>query len=53
MLLSTLAGRHVITARRTPNGSVFTRGHRILEIGPAYARTVDPLRDGAKRPGVA
>jgi DNA-binding IclR family transcriptional regulator len=45
VLLATLARKHVVTASPTARGSVFKLGHRIFEIGQAYARNADLIRD--------
>jgi IclR family transcriptional regulator, KDG regulon repressor len=45
-LLATLARRNVLKVTKTARGSVFSLGHHIFEIGQAYARTVDLIRDG-------
>jgi IclR family KDG regulon transcriptional repressor len=44
-LLMTLARRQVVAVSRTARGSVFKLGHHIFEIGQAYARNVDLIRD--------
>lgn len=45
-LMATLLARHVV--RLSPDGrrSVYRLGHRIFEIGQAYAQTTDLIRDG-------
>ncbi|MCW2940249.1 MAG: transcriptional regulator, IclR family [Actinomycetia bacterium] len=45
-LLATLSRRDVVKATKTARGLVFALGHHIFEIGQAYARTVDLIRDG-------
>ena len=45
-LLATLSRRNVVKATKTARGLVFALGHHIFEIGQAYARTVDLIRDG-------
>ena len=45
-LVTTLVRRHVVAAEPGPRGTVFTLGHHIFEIGQAYARNVDLIRDG-------
>jgi IclR family KDG regulon transcriptional repressor len=44
-LLATLARTQVVTVVRTARGSVYKLGHHIFEIGQAYARNVDLIRD--------
>ena len=45
-LVTTLVRRHVVTAEPSARGTVFTLGHHIFEIGQAWARNVDLIRDG-------
>jgi IclR family transcriptional regulator, KDG regulon repressor len=45
-LLTTLLRRHVVAAEPSPQGTVFKLGLHIFEIGQAYARNVDLIRDG-------
>jgi IclR family KDG regulon transcriptional repressor len=44
-LVTTLVRRHVVAAHPCPGGTVFKLGHHIFEIGQAYARNVDLIRD--------
>jgi IclR family KDG regulon transcriptional repressor len=45
-LVTTLVRRHVVAAEPSPRGTVYKLGHHIFEIGQAYARNVDLIRDG-------
>lgn len=45
-LLATLLGRSVLRLTHDGRRSVYRLGHRIFEIGQAYAQTTDLLRDG-------
>jgi DNA-binding IclR family transcriptional regulator len=45
-LVTTLVRRHVVAAEPSSRGTVFKLGHHIFEIGQAYARSVDLIRDG-------
>lgn len=45
-LVATLLGCHVLRLTQDGSRSVYRLGHRIFEIGQAYAQTTDLLRDG-------
>jgi IclR family KDG regulon transcriptional repressor len=45
-LVATLLGRSVLRLTQDGRRSVYRLGHRIFEIGQAYAQTTDLLRDG-------
>lgn len=45
-LVATLLGRNVLRLTQDGRRSVYRLGHRIFEIGQAYAQTTDLLRDG-------
>jgi DNA-binding IclR family transcriptional regulator len=45
-LVATLLGRNVVRLTQDGRRAVYRLGHRIFEIGQAYAQTTDLLRDG-------
>jgi DNA-binding IclR family transcriptional regulator len=45
-LVMTLVRRQVVAAHPSPGGTIFKLGHHVFEIGQAYARNVDLIRDG-------
>jgi IclR family KDG regulon transcriptional repressor len=47
-LVATLLGRSVLRLTQDGRRSVYRLGHRIFEIGQAYAQTTDLVRDGQK-----